>query len=103
MVCVDSVTPSNFFSIRYPPYSEAKLTDLQRLQTEGGVSRVFHLANLLTRSASGRARYRHARPRQQLESNSLNLAALDSQAHSPDGVGLNDTQQDDGTNQESEP
>ncbi len=47
-------------SIRYPPYSDGKLADAQRLQTEGGVSRVLHLANLLTRSVFGRPRYRQS-------------------------------------------
>ncbi|XP_064398024.1 aldehyde dehydrogenase, dimeric NADP-preferring-like [Halichondria panicea] len=59
-------------NIRYPPYSEDKLTDAQRLQTEGGVSRVLHLANLLTRSVFGRPRYRQ--PLRQSEGDSRSTA-----------------------------
>lgn len=47
--------------MRYPPYTEAKMKDVQQIQTEGGVSRLVRLANLLTRSASGVAAYRHER------------------------------------------
>lgn len=52
------------FSIRYPPFSENKVSDIQTIQSSdaGRFSRLLHLAQMLTKSASGYAPYHRELP-----------------------------------------
>ena len=54
----------HLFSIRYPPFSENKVSDIQTIQSSdaGRFSRLLHLAQMLTKSASGYAPYRSELP-----------------------------------------
>ena len=54
----------HFCSIRYPPFSDGKASDIQTIQSSdtGRFSRLVHLAHMITKSASGYAPYRSELP-----------------------------------------
>ena len=60
---------TSVYSIRYPPFSENKVSDIQTVQSSdtGRWSRLLHLAQMITKSASGYAPYRSELPNVQGE------------------------------------
>ena len=60
-----------FSSIRYPPFSTNKTSDIHSIHSSdvGRVSRLLHLAQMLTKSVTGRAPYHNQEPNVQREEN----------------------------------
>ena len=58
-----------FSSIRYPPYSTNKTSDIHSIQSSdvGKLSRFLHLAQMVTKSVTGRAPYHSQEPNVQRE------------------------------------
>ena len=63
-----------FSSIRYPPFSTNKTSDIHSIHSSdvGRVSRLLHLAQRLTKSVAGRAPYHNQEPNVRREEISKN-------------------------------
>ena len=61
-----------FYSIRYPPFSTNKTSDIHSIQSSdvGKLSRFLHLVQMLTKSVTGRAPYHSQEPNVQREQDS---------------------------------